>query len=168
MSATLRGTVSLVATLAAFSFAGALSASAQDFSFKFQSSDPAGNPTYMVEKEWADGLEAASGGRLKIEVLPVDAVVAYNETHDSVAVGILDGHMTSAEYMAGKDPAFGLIGNTVGAWSSPEELLGYMKDGGGSELMRELLGEYGLYFIGGVSGGLKPLSRACRSTRSRT
>lgn len=63
--------------------------------------------------------------------------------------------MTSAEYMAGKDPAFGLIGNTVGAWSSPEELLGYMKDGGGSELMRELLGEYGLYFIGGVSGGLE-------------
>lgn len=30
-----------------------------------------------------------------------------------------------------------------------------MKDGGGSELMRELLGEYGLYFIGGVSGGLE-------------
>ncbi|WP_374633318.1 TRAP transporter substrate-binding protein [Paracoccus sp. (in: a-proteobacteria)] len=159
MSATLRGNVSLVATLAAFSlggaFAGAFGASAQEFSFKFQSSDPAGNPTYLVEQEWAKGLEAASGGRLKLEVLPVDSVVAYNETHDSVAVGILDGHMTSAEYMAGKDPAFGLIGNTVGAWSSPEELLGYMKDGGGSELMRELLGEYGLYFIGGVSGGLE-------------
>lgn len=79
---------SLAVTAAAFSFIGTLGALAQDFSFKFQSSDPAGNPTYLVQQEWANGLLEASGGRLKIEVLPVDAVVAYNETHDSVAAGI--------------------------------------------------------------------------------
>ncbi|MBA4491694.1 TRAP transporter substrate-binding protein [Paracoccus sp. S1E-3] len=141
--------------IVAAAFAGAFPAVAQEFSFKFQSSDPAGNPTFMVEQEWAKGIEEASGGRLKIEVLPVDSVVAYNETHDSVAAGILDGHMTSVEYMAGKDPAFGLIGNTVGAWSSPDEMIGYMKNGGGTDLIREMLGEYGLYFIGGVPGGLE-------------
>lgn len=155
MSTTFKTAGSLLAGLVALSFAGAVPAFAQDYSFKFQSSDPAGNPTYMVEQEWAKGVEAASGGRLKIEMLPVDAIVAYNETHDAVAVGILDGHMTSPEYMSGKDPAFGLIGNTVGAWSASDQLMGYMKQGGGNELLREMLGEYGLYYIGGVSGGLE-------------
>ncbi|MFV0472756.1 MAG: TRAP transporter substrate-binding protein [Pikeienuella sp.] len=150
-----RASLFAAAAAAAFSLSGATGAFAQEFSFKFQSSDPAGNPTYMVQQEWAKGVEETSGGRVKIEVLPVGAVVAYNETHDAVAVGILDGHMTSVEYMAGKDPAFGLIGNTVGAWSSQDQMLGYLKNGGGTELLRELLGEYGLYFIGGVSGGLE-------------
>ena len=76
MSTTFKTAGSLLAGLVALSFAGAVPAFAQDYSFKFQSSDPAGNPTYMVEQEWAKGVEAASGGRLKIEMLPVDAIVA--------------------------------------------------------------------------------------------
>ncbi|MDO6732688.1 hypothetical protein Q4577_21920 [Marinovum sp. 2_MG-2023] len=101
----------------------ALPALAQDFKLKFQSSDPAGNPTYMIEQEWAQRVSDASGGRLSIEMLPVDSVVSYNETHDAVGAGILGGHITAVAYASGKDPAFALIGNTVGAWSSPYEML---------------------------------------------
>ena len=28
-------------------------ANAQDYSFKFQSSDPAGNPNFIIQQEWA-------------------------------------------------------------------------------------------------------------------
>lgn len=128
---------------------------AQEFSFKFQSSDPAGNPTFIIEQEWAEKLFEATNGQLKIEMLPVDSVVAYNETHDTVAAGILDGHITSTSYISGKDPAFSLIGGAVGAWSSPYEMLRFMNYGGGNEILRELLGEYGLHLVGVTSGGLE-------------
>ena len=75
--------------------ATAIPALAQDFNLKFQSSDPAGNPTYGLEQEWAERVSIASGGRLEIEMLPVDAVVKYNETHDAVGAGILGGHITA-------------------------------------------------------------------------
>ncbi|WP_424987142.1 TRAP transporter substrate-binding protein [Microbulbifer sp. S227A] len=133
----------------------ALSAMAADFDLKMQSSDPAGNPTFIIEQEWAEKVSAASGGRLNIEMLPVDSVVKYNETHDAVGAGILGGHITATGYVSGKDPAFALIGNTVGAWGSPYEMLRYINYGGGKELMNELLNPYGLHFVGATSGGLE-------------
>ncbi len=133
----------------------ALPAIAQEFVLKMQSSDPAGNPTFVIEQEWAAKVTAASGGRLAVEMLPVDSVGKYNETHDLVAAGILGGHITATAYISGKDPAFALIGNTVGAWGSPYEMLRYVNYGGGKELMNELLNPYGLHFIGATSGGLE-------------
>ena len=135
--------------------ATAFHAAAQDFNLKFQSSDPAGNPTFVLEQEWAERVSAASNGRLAIEMLPVDAVVQYSETHDAVGAGILDGHITATGYISGKDPAFALIGNTVGAWGSPYEMLRYINYGGGKQLMNELLNPYGLQFIGATSNGLE-------------
>lgn len=93
----------------------AVPAIAQELTLRFQSSDPAGNPTFVIEQEWAERVTAASDGRLSVEMLPVDSVVQYNETHDAVGAGILDGHVTATSYISGKDPAFALIGNTVGA-----------------------------------------------------
>lgn len=144
------------AALAAIVVTGfATQALAQDFALKFQSSDPAGNPNYILEQEWAARVSAASGGRLAIEVLPVGSIVEYNETQDAVAAGILDGHLTDPSYFTGKDPAFGLIANPVGAWSDPTEMLRFMKYGGGTEVMRDLQDDYGLYFIGASSAGLE-------------
>ena len=143
----------LIAT--AISCIAALPAFAEEIKLKFQSSDPAGNPTFVIEQEWAKSVTEASGGRLQIEMLPVDSVVKYNETHDAVGAGILGGHITATGYISGKDPAFALIGNTVGAWGSPYEMLRYVNYGGGKELMNELLNPYGIQFIGATSGGLE-------------
>ena len=60
----------------------------QTFRWKLQSANPAGTPHMDLLNRFASNVDRMSGGRLKIEVLPVDAVVAYNETHDSVAAGI--------------------------------------------------------------------------------
>lgn len=128
---------------------------AEEFSFKFQSSDPAGNPNFIIQQEWAQRVGDMSGGRLKIEMMPVGSVVEHNETQDAVGAGILDGHCTDPSYFAGKDPAFGLIGNPVGAWSDANEMLRFMNYGGGNELMRNLVEPYGLYFIGPSTTGLE-------------
>jgi TRAP-type C4-dicarboxylate transport system substrate-binding protein len=131
------------------------SAFAADYTFKFQSSDPAGNPNFELQKGWAESVAEMSDGRIEIQLLPVESVVAHNETQDAIAAGILDGHVTDTSYFAGKDPAFGLIANPVGAWSAPQEMFDFMEKGGGKELMNELMEPYGLHFIGATTPGLE-------------
>ena len=130
-------------------------ASAQDYSFRFQSSDPAGNPNFQLQQQWTEMVSEKTGGAVAIELLPVESIVAHNETQDAIAAGILDGHITDTSYFSGKDPAFGLIANPVGAWSAPEEMFAFMNEGGGAELMNDLLNPYGLHFIGATTPGLE-------------
>ncbi len=131
------------------------SAFAADYKFKFQSSDPAGDKNFQVQKEWAERVEVMTGGRVHIDLLPVGSVFKHTETLDGIKLGILDGHITATEFFSGKDPAFGLIGNTVGAWSSTQQLLQYVNYGGGFELMTELYAPYGVKFIGGSTTGVE-------------
>ena len=144
----------LKSTLIALALA-TLPATAQEFSFKFQSSDPAGNPNFELQQGWTETLAEKTGGRVKIELLPVGSVVEHNETQDAIAAGILDGHITDTSYFAGKDPAFSLIANPVGAWSDPQQMFDFMNKGGGKELMNELVEPYGLHFIGATTPGLE-------------
>lgn len=132
-----------------------LPAVAADYNFKFQSSDPAGNPNFELQQTWTKDVAKATNGRVSIELLPVNAVVSHRETQDAIAAGILDGHITDTSYFSGKDPAFGLIANPVGAWSAPSEMLTFMRTGGGKELMNDLLSPYGLHFIGATTPGLE-------------
>ena len=132
-----------------------ISAQAQEFSFKFQSVDPAGNPNFQIQNEWTERVGIMSGGRIEIELLPVGAVVEYNETQDAVGAGILDGHITDVSYFSGKDPAFGLIANPIGAWSSPDEMLRFIRYGGGQELMEQLEEPYNMHFVGATTTGLE-------------
>ena len=144
-----------------FLFAAALAASAiapaaqAQTNLRFQSSDPAGNPNFELQKGWANNVEEMTNGEVTIDLLPVDSIVAHNETQDAIAAGILDGHVTDTSYFAGKDAAFGLIANPVGAWQSPQEMFDFMDNGGGYELMNELENPYGLQFIGATTPGLE-------------
>ncbi len=132
-----------------------LSAQAADYNLKFQSSDPAGNPNFEIQKQWAERVQDMSGGRLAIEMMPVNSVVQHTETLDAVGAGILDGHITDSSYFSGKDPAYGFIANPVGAWSDPSEMLRFINYGGGKELMNEMHNQYGLQFIGATTPGLE-------------
>lgn len=144
-----------LALTAAASLAVSTTAMAADVTLKFQSSDPAGNPNFILQQGWAELVSEKTGGAVTIELLPVNSIVAHTETQDAIAAGILDGHITDTSYFAGKDPAFGLIANPVGAWSSPQEMFDFINEGGGKELMNELLNPYGLQFIGATTPGLE-------------
>ena len=130
-------------------------AMAAEFEFKFQSSDPAGNPNFELQQGWTKSLAEKTGGRVNVELLPVGSIVGHQETQDAIAAGILDGHITDTSYFTGKDAAFGLIANPVGAWSDPQQMFDFMEKGGGNELMNELLQPYGLQFIGATTPGLE-------------
>lgn len=140
---------------AALSSVMSFSAVAADFTFKIQSSDPSGDKNFQIQQQWAERVGTMSGGRLEIKLLPVGSVVKHTETLDTIKMGILDGHITATGYFSGKDPAFGLIGNTVGAWSDTSQLLQYINYGGGYELMTELYAPYGVKFIGGSTTGVE-------------
>ncbi|MEC8918317.1 MAG: C4-dicarboxylate ABC transporter substrate-binding protein, partial [Pseudomonadota bacterium] len=111
-----------IAALGAF----ALNAQAADYEWTFQTSETAGEPQFEIKKEWAENVEKMSNGRIAIEILPVNAVVQANQTLQAVSSGILQGHLTDPSYFSGQDPAFGMIGNLVGAWSDPYQFLDYM------------------------------------------
>ncbi len=143
----------LLAAVAGIALAG--QAAAAEFEFKFQSSDPAGNPNFELQTGWTKALAERTGGRVSLELLPVGSIVEHQETQDAIAAGIIDGHITDTSYFTGKDAAFGLIANPVGAWSDPEQMFDFMENGGGKELMNDLVGPYGLHFIGATTPGLE-------------
>ncbi len=145
----------LAVATATVAFAGL--ANAENFNFKFQSSDPAGNPNFVLQQGWAKKVGEMTDGKVTINLLPVDSIVDHAETQDAIQAGILDGHITDVSYFAGKDPAFGLIANPVGAWSDPHTMLDFMRNGGGGKLMQQLDNEYGLHFIGATTPGLESL-----------
>lgn len=149
----MRTKFTFLATAALLSL-NAAAAMAADYTFKFQSSDPAGNANFLLQQEWAADVGKRTNGAIEIELLPVGTIVGHTETQDAIAAGILDGHVTDSSYFAGKDPAFGLIANPVGAWSSPQEMFDFM-DAAGADLMNEMLNPYGLQFIGATTPGLE-------------
>lgn len=141
----------LTSLLALSVFSAPTAATAADYNWTFQTSETAGEPGFINKQKWAENVEKMSGGRIEIEILPIGAVVPHTDTLDAVGTGILQGHLTDPSYFAGKDPAFAMMGNLVGAWSDPFELIGFMQSGGGHELYAELVEPYGVHFIGAAA-----------------
>ncbi|GAB2795756.1 TRAP transporter substrate-binding protein DctP [Halomonas shantousis] len=126
---------------------GATSAWAAEYEWKFQASETSGEPSFKIKQEWADKIGKMTNGQVEIEVLPINSVVGPTETLQAVKSGILQGHMTDPSYFSGQNPAYGMLGNLVGAWSDPYDFLEYMKYGGGEELYNELTEPYGAHLI---------------------
>ena len=145
----------LAVAAATVALCGSGLALAQEYQWTFQTSETAGEPTFVIKQEWAERVEAMSGGRISIEILPTGAVVPHPETLDAVGAGILQGHLTDPSYFAGRDPAFAMIGNLVGAWGDPLEFLEYMNYGGGEDLYNELVNPYNVHLIGASATGLE-------------
>lgn len=144
----LAGLTAITASVLTLSGAAAFAA---DYNWTFQTSETAGEPGFINKQKWATNVGVLSGGRIEIEILPIGSVVPHTDTLDAVGSGILQGHLTDPSYFAGKDPAFAMMGNLVGAWSDPFELLGFMQSGGGQELYAELVEPYGVHFIGAAA-----------------
>ncbi|TBW56502.1 TRAP transporter substrate-binding protein [Marinobacter halodurans] len=134
--------------------AGLSSAQAADYEWKFQASETAGEPSFEIKQEWAKKIGKMTDGRVEIEVMPINSVVGPTETLEAVSAGILQGHMTDPSYFSGQNPAFGMMGNLVGAWNDPSNFLTFMKHAGGEELYNELVEPYGVHLI---SAGTFPL-----------
>ncbi|MCY0093443.1 TRAP transporter substrate-binding protein DctP [Hoeflea ulvae] len=111
-----------------------------------------GNALFESVVELSERVETQSGGRLKIEMLPAGAVVALNQTLDSVRVGIVDGHVSYPSVYAGIDPGFSPLGDLPGAYDDRFQTVEFMYYGGGLDLVREAYATQGLFTVGVGTG----------------
>ena len=101
-----------------------------------------------MAQQYADRVNAMAGGNLKIEVLPVGAVLKTSEIADGVSKGVVDaGHLVTA-YWYGKNPAASLFGTGPSYGFSSQELMGWIEEGGGRALYEETLKTIGLDVVG--------------------
>ncbi|WP_442486727.1 TRAP transporter substrate-binding protein [Halomonas litopenaei] len=133
------------------------SAHAAEYEWTFQASETAGEPSFKIKQEWAERIGTMTDGRVAIEVLPINSVVGPTETLQAVSSGILQGHMTDPSYFSGQNPAFGMLGNLVGAWNDPYDFLEFMNNAGGEELYNELVEPYGAHLVAAATFPLESI-----------
>ncbi len=110
---------------------------------------------------WAKSVEEISGGRLKIDPLPVNAVTNINTAIDAVSAGTLDGAHHVPAYYYGKDHAVSLFGTGPMMGMSYQNWLGWYYYGGGQDLyariMQQKLKLNVVSFFCGPAGHNQPL-----------
>jgi len=112
--------------------------------WRLASSFPRGLDTiYGSAEVMTRTLEAISGGRFTVRPYPAGELVPGLQVLDAVQQGTVEAGQTASYYFIGKNPAlafdscvpFGLTARQQGAW---------LHEGGGLDLMRELLADFGI------------------------
>jgi TRAP-type mannitol/chloroaromatic compound transport system substrate-binding protein len=106
------------------------------------------DPFFEMNKDYAKKVEELSGGSLKIEVYPVNAIVKTSEMADSVSSGVVDAVHTVTAYWYGKNPAASLFGTGPSFGFSSQELMGWIEYGGGRKLYERTLAATKLDYVG--------------------
>jgi TRAP-type mannitol/chloroaromatic compound transport system substrate-binding protein len=116
---------------------------------KMQTSWPASDIWMDMAREYVARVEAMSGGRLKIDLLPAGAVVGAFQVMDAVHDGVLDAAHTVPVYWYGKSKAASFFGTGPVFGGSASTMQAWFYQGGGAELYRELTQDIlGLNVIG--------------------
>lgn len=98
-------------------------------------------------QSYVNRVNEMSGGRLTIDLLPVDSVVKTSQMQDAVHRGVLDAAHYVPAYWYSKSKAASLFGTgPCFGWSS-QEVLGWVHYGGGMELFNELMESLGLNVV---------------------
>jgi TRAP-type mannitol/chloroaromatic compound transport system substrate-binding protein len=105
---------------------------------RMQTSWPASDIWMDFAQEYIDRVEAMSGGRLTIDLLPAGAVVGAFQVMDAVNDGVIDMAHTVPVYWYGKSKAASFFGTGPVFGGSANTMLGWFYQGGGDELYREL------------------------------
>ena len=110
--------------------------------FKFQSTWPAKDIFHEFAADFVSRVNEMGGGKLKIDLLAAGAVAKALEVHDAVLAGTLDGGHGVTAYWYGKHKAYSLFG-TPPAWGwRANQMIGWMKYGGGQALMTNWCSRY--------------------------
>ncbi len=93
--------------------------------------------TQYLTETWLPKISEMTDGRIEIVLTPNGSVVPARETPEAVAAGVLDGDFTSVNYFAGLEPAYAIMGDLISGYDTPEQMLGFCKDGGGEAMMQK-------------------------------
>jgi TRAP-type mannitol/chloroaromatic compound transport system substrate-binding protein len=93
-----------------------------------------------------------SGGSLEIKVFAKNILVPALQVFDATSAAQIDAFHSGVYYWKGKNPAFSIFGGMPLGLTS-EEMMTWLKFGGGYALWRELYAKFNLYpLIGGSTG----------------
>jgi TRAP-type mannitol/chloroaromatic compound transport system substrate-binding protein len=112
---------------------------AQTVTLKMQSSWGSKAIFQDMAREYAERVEAMTGGRLKVDLLAAGAVVKAFQVQDATHKGVLDGAHTVTAYWYGKNKAASLFGTGPVFGANASQILAWIHRGGGKELYRELV-----------------------------
>jgi TRAP-type mannitol/chloroaromatic compound transport system substrate-binding protein len=116
---------------------------------KMQTSWPASDIWMDYARDYISHVEAMSGGRVSIDLLPAGAVVGAFQVMDAVSDGVIDMAHTVSVYWYGKHKGASFFGTGPVFGGSAATMLGWFYQGGGQELYRELTQDIlGLNVIG--------------------
>jgi TRAP-type C4-dicarboxylate transport system substrate-binding protein len=107
----------------------------------------------MASPNWEDSfvriknkLEERTGGRLKLDLYPVDSLFGASEIYDAVKRGIIPMAMTSPAYMTDKISTATIAFGLPGAFQDVASAAYFLKQQGVEEIIREEVAEDGMYF----------------------
>ena len=133
-------------------------ASAETHAWRIQSLFPSGNPLYVHFSGCIQDMEAMSGGRLAIDLLPAGAAVGAGGTLDAIRAGVLDGHYSYAPIWAGIEPAFAILGDLPAAYADSKTLFDFYYNDEGLALLQQAYARFGGHTVGITSSGVEALS----------
>ncbi|MGA0533998.1 TRAP transporter substrate-binding protein [Hansschlegelia sp. KR7-227] len=105
---------------------------------KFQSTWPNKDIFHEFASDFVKRVNEMGSGRIQIELLQAGAVVPAFQLIDAVSTGVLDGGHGVAAYWYGKNKAFSLFGTAPPFGWNANQLLSWIKYGGGQALYDEL------------------------------
>nr|MBL0721339.1 TRAP transporter substrate-binding protein [Sulfurovaceae bacterium] len=102
--------------------------------------------------EFAKRCGELSGGSLEIKIYPKNILVPALQVFDATSASQIDSFHSGVYYWKGKNSSFSIFGGMPLGLTS-EEMITWLKFGGGYELWRELYAKFNLYpLIGGTTG----------------
>jgi TRAP-type mannitol/chloroaromatic compound transport system substrate-binding protein len=139
--------------------AGALAAPAvlaqSPVTLKMQSSWPESDIFQEMAKQYVARVDAMSGGRLKIDLLPAGAVVGAFAVQDACNDGTIDAAHTVPVYWYGKNKAASLFGTGPVFGGDANQMLAWFYQGGGQDFYNELTQQIlGLNVVGFLGFGM--------------
>jgi TRAP-type mannitol/chloroaromatic compound transport system substrate-binding protein len=114
-------------------------AQGQEVRLKVQTGFGAKDPYYEISQAFGKRVEEMSGGRLKIDLLPVGAVVGAFQIIEAVHAGTLDGCIAVPAYWYSKSVNFSLFGTGPSFGLDAEGMLGWIHQGGGQQMYDDLV-----------------------------
>lgn len=133
----LAGAAAVTAGAAALGFPK-IAKAAGPISMRWQSTWPSKDIFHEYALDFAKKVNDASGGDLKIEVLPAGSVVPAFALLDAVSKGTLDGGHGVFVYHYGKQNALALWGSSPGFGMDANMQLAWHKYGGGKEMLAKI------------------------------
>jgi TRAP-type mannitol/chloroaromatic compound transport system substrate-binding protein len=116
---------------------------------RMQSSWSSSDVFQEMAQQYADRVNAMSGGRLQVDLTPAGAIVQAFQVQDAVSDGVLDAAHTVTAYWYGKHKAASLFGTGPVFGADAAQILAWIQYGGGKELYQELVQDVlGLNIVG--------------------